>query len=85
MIKVECDKCGQSTSRCNFEIQVLPLINTTPQYFDEAGDAKLTCEADKRIRFVLCEDCYRNMGLPNVYYAHEKGALVFRRAKEVQE
>ena len=78
MIKVECDKCGKSVSRCSFEIRVLPLINTTPMYFNEGGDANLTCEGNKKIRFILCQDCYIKLGLPNVYAAHEDGKIVFR-------
>ena len=78
MIKVECDRCGKSVFRCNYEIRVLPLINTTPQYFNDGGEAKLTCEQEKRIRFVLCQDCYIALGLPNVYISHNEKTIRFR-------
>jgi hypothetical protein len=85
MIKVECDKCGKSVSRCSYEIRVLPLINTTPMYFNEGGEANLTCEADKKIRFILCQDCYAKIGLPNVYWAHDNNELLFRNPKYAEK
>ena len=85
MIKVECDKCGESVSRCSYEIRVLPLINTNPMFFNDAGDATLTCEAEKKIRFILCQDCYAKICLPNVYWTHEKGEILFRAPKEEEQ
>lgn len=41
------------------------------------GEPKIT-DGNTHIRFLLCQKCYREMGLPNIYMAQEAKRIVWR-------
>ena len=47
----------------------------------DTGDLKITCDNSK-IRTVVCQGCYRSLGLPNIYKAVREKKLTWRDAKE---
>lgn len=77
MIKIICDKCDVDCGRVAYEIRVSAIHNPTPIYARDTGDLKIT-DDNSRFRFIVCQDCYRKMGFPNIYKVCETGELVFR-------
>lgn len=77
MIKIICDKCGVDCGRVAYEIRVSAIHNPTPLYARDTGDLKIT-DDNSRFRFVVCQNCYRKMGFPNIYKVCETGELCFR-------
>ena len=84
MIRVICDKCGVDCAAVAYHVAVQPIHNPTPLYCTDLGDLKIT-DDNTRIRFCLCQDCYRSLGLPNVYIAAEIHELRFRDKSELLE
>lgn len=82
MIRVICDKCGVNCKRVAYHVEIQPIHNPTPIYCTDPGDLKIT-DDNTRIRFCLCQDCYRKLGLPNVYIAAERDELRFRDQSEL--
>lgn len=77
MIKIMCDKCGSDCDLVGYDIRINALHNPTPHSIFESGDPKLT-DDKTHIRFVLCQECYRKMSLPNIYMANEAKKIVWR-------
>ena len=80
MIQIICDKCGSDCESNAYEIRVSAIHNPTPLYALDIGDLKIT-DDNSKYRFILCQDCYREMGFPNVYQVCNTGKLVFRDAE----
>ena len=66
MIKVICDKCGKDCVRVGFEVAVSLIHNPVPLYPTDVGKLQIT-DDPARIRFILCENCYQKLGLPNIH------------------
>lgn len=86
MLKIICDCCGEDAGNCAFDVRVNVLHNPTPKYhFSVFSDPRIT-DDNARMRFCLCERCYRAMGFPNVYEAMADNKLTFRlEQKAVQK
>lgn len=67
MIKILCDKCGADCDRVSFAVSVSLIHNPSPLYVGDTGNPTLTDEPNKHVQFILCQDCYTKLGLPNVY------------------
>lgn len=67
MVKVFCDKCEKDCDLNAYAITVEVIHNPCPVHpLDVAGDIKLTSD-HTRMRFILCQKCYRGLGFPNIY------------------
>lgn len=77
MVKVFCDKCGKDCQLQAFDILIGKISDPAPTNIFDTSDLKITCENDK-IRFILCQDCYIKLGLPNIYTAKREKKLTFR-------
>lgn len=73
MIRLICDKCGKDCDLNALDIMIHNIHNPVPHSLEDVGRPQLTSSGEHK-RFLLCSDCYRALGLPNVY---EEG-LVFR-------
>ena len=78
MIKLICDKCGKDCDCHAMDVLVRVIDNPTPVSFNDTGEPKMTI-CNKTKRMLLCQSCYREMGMPKVFF---KG-LVFHGAKRV--
>lgn len=82
MLKVICDYCGEECDRNAFDIRVGILHNPVPMYMNDSGEATIT-DDNTRIRFVLCQKCYREkFKLPNIYMCSEKNRIVWQDEEE---
>lgn len=63
MIKVMCDKCGGDSGLSAYEIRISAIHNPAPQRWNDIGDLRIT-DDDHKIRFILCDGCYKKIGLP---------------------
>ena len=78
MIKVVCDKCGADKDLVNYCVTVDLLHNHNPCSFtDTHGKPEITCDRSS-IRFILCQHCYKELKLPNIYTSLRKGDVVWR-------
>jgi hypothetical protein len=77
MIKVYCDKCGTDCGLIAYDLTVGIINNPCPVHLLDVGDLKITCDNTK-IRMVICQNCYRSLGLPNVYKAAGEKKLTWR-------
>ena len=84
MIRVICDKCGVDCCRVAYHVAIQPIHNPTPIYCTDLGNLQIT-DDNTQIRFCLCQDCYRSLGLPNVYIAADRHKLIFRNEAELPE
>ena len=77
MIKVICDKCDADCGLVGYALTVEVIHNPCPVHIFDVGDLKITCDNTK-LRMVLCQDCYRSLGLPNVHKAVRDKKLAWR-------
>ena len=77
MIQVLCDKCGKDCDLNAYEVRVSAIHNPSPRHVLSVGDLKIT-DDNSKIRFCLCQDCYREIGLPNIYMCIDQKAVVWR-------
>lgn len=77
VIKIICDKCGCDCIRVGYHVDIQIIHNPTPIFCTDLGDLKIT-DDHIRVRFCLCQDCYRSLGLPNIYIAERTHELRFR-------
>ena len=78
MLRIYCDCCGQDAMRCAYDVRVSLLHNPVPQdHFAIFSEPTISSDP-KKMRFTLCEKCYREMGFPNIYEAEEENTLRFR-------
>ena len=81
MLKMICDKCGADCDRIAYDVRVNVLHNPVPVVMTDSGEPKITCD-NSRIRFLLCQNCYKQLGLPNIYKCVDKGEVVWRDEDE---
>ena len=83
MLKIICDKCGKDCRAHALDILVRVIVIPAPLSIESTNDPKITCD-NSAIRMLLCQDCYRKLGMPNVHTTKRTGQLAFRD-KEVEE
>lgn len=66
MIKLICDRCGKECGLNAFDVRSNVIHNPVPTSIRDVGEPKLSA-CDDHIRFMLCSDCYNELGLPNPY------------------
>lgn len=77
MIKMICDKCGNDCHLIGYDILIRVLHNPEPVSMTDTGYPSIT-DDNTSIRMVLCQDCYKKLGLPNPYTALRDKSLIFR-------
>ena len=77
MIKIFCDRCGSDCDLVGYDVRINSIHNPTPHSIFEFGEPKLS-DDNTHLRFILCQDCYRLMSLPNIYMAKEAKKIVWR-------
>lgn len=77
MIKLECDKCKKDCGLVAFDVLVRVLHNPEPVSIKDTGNPQITCE-NTSLRMLLCQDCYKKLGLPNVYSSLNNNKIEFR-------
>lgn len=80
MIKIICDKCGKDCDNIALDVLVRALENPTPVSCKDTGAPKLTINSESK-RMLLCQSCYKALGLPNVFI----DGLVFRDKEEGEQ
>lgn len=75
MIKMFCDKCGKECANA-YDIKIGVLQNPCPVNIKNTNTAQIT-DDNTEIRMLLCQDCYNELNLPNVYMSNRAGKLVF--------
>lgn len=81
MIKVICDKCGGNCDRTAYDIRIGAIHNPTPLNAHDRDELKIT-DDNTQIRFVLCQECYYDMGLPDIYNTAISGTISFVGRRE---
>lgn len=77
MLEIICDRCKKDCDRVGFDVMISTIHNPVPVYFTDAGRAQIT-DDNTHARFVLCQKCYQEMGLPNIHMAVRTGKIEFR-------
>lgn len=77
MVKIYCDKCGKDTERVAYSIEIHSLQNASPMYLSDTGRPQIT-DCGHHVTFTLCQDCYRDMKLPNLYNSIRKKKIQWR-------
>lgn len=80
MIELICDKCGKNCDLNAYDIRVNVIHNPVPSSFKDLGEPHLT-DDKSRMRMLLCQDCYRELGLPNIYTVNRNNKIEFRDSK----
>ena len=81
MIKVFCDKCGKDCGLNAYALTVEIINNPCPVHIFDVGDLKITCDHTK-MRMIVCQDCYRSLGMPNIHKAVREKKLTWRERRE---
>ena len=77
MIKVICDKCGENCGLIGYALKVEVIHNPCPVHIFDVGDLKITCDNTK-MRMVVCQNCYRSFGFPNIHKTVREKKLTWR-------
>ena len=78
MIRITCDYCGVDCDRVSYDVRIGILHNPVPMYMSDFGEAHIT-DDNTRVRFTLCQKCYRDkFNLPNIYACSRKKKMVWR-------
>ena len=77
MLQMICDKCGADCGLIAYDVLIRVLHNPSPVCMGDTSEPKITCD-NSSIRMLLCQDCYRKLGMPNIYTAIRKEKLTFR-------
>lgn len=72
-----CDRCGEDAELVAYDVLVHLLHNPVPVRPIDIGEPKITCD-NTHMRFLLCEDCMKEMGFPNIYTFARTNELKFR-------
>ena len=72
MVKLYCDKCGKDCGCIARDILINNIENPVPASIRDTTRPQITADC-KTKRLLLCQACYRQTGLPNLF---EEG-LVF--------
>lgn len=81
MIKVLCDKCGKDCGLVAYDFLIGIIENPCPTYIHDVGSLKITAN-NMKLRFVVCQGCYRSFGFPNIHKAKRDGKLTWRDMKD---
>lgn len=81
MIQVICDKCGKDCGLIAYDLTVGVIHNPCPVHIFDTGDLKITCDHTK-MRMIVCQDCYRSLGMPNIHKAVREKKLTWRERRE---
>ena len=81
MIKVFCDKCEKDCGLNAYALTVEIINNPCPVHIFDVGDLKITCDHTK-MRMIVCQDCYRSLGMPNIHKAVREKKLTWRERRE---
>ena len=73
MIEVICDRCGKNCDNVAYDIQVNMIHDPIPRRIRDVGQPCITDEPSVHMRFILCQDCERRLGFPNIYSVDRKG------------
>lgn len=84
MVKVLCDKCGKDCGLNALAITTEVINNPCPVHLQDCGELQITCD-HSRIRYILCQECYIGLGLPNVYSTIRNKKLEFRDTTKTQQ
>lgn len=71
MIELKCDRCGRNCDLNASVIDIRVIHNPNPVRFSDIGEIRLTDDTT-HIRYMLCQSCYAEQGLPNLYRTGEK-------------
>lgn len=77
MVKIFCDKCGKDCDRVAYSVEVNSIHNPSPMYISDTGTPHIT-DNNSHIIFILCQDCYRDIGLPNIYSSIRNKKICWR-------
>lgn len=80
MIKLYCDKCGKNCGHIARDILINNIENPVPASINDTSKPQITDDR-KTKRLLLCQECYKQTGLPNLY---EEG-LVFMNVNTENE
>ena len=61
-----CDKCGKDCGNIALDVLARAIENPTPTSCNDTGEPKITTSNETK-RMLLCQSCYKGLGLPNVY------------------
>lgn len=81
MVKVFCDKCGMDCGLNAFVLTIQTIHNPNPVNISSFGSIKLT-DDNTHIAMCLCQNCYRELKLPNIYSSVNKGTIVWNEETE---
>lgn len=75
MVKVICDKCQKDCELNAYVITVDVIHNPHPYNVKDTYSKPSLTDDTASMRFCLCQDCYRQLGFPNIYKVLRKGKL----------
>lgn len=84
MVKVICDKCEADCGLNAYALTVEVIHNPCPSYPLDVGDTKLTDDHTK-MRFCLCQKCYKGLGFPNIYTVARTKKLKWREQLDEED
>lgn len=76
MVKVFCDKCHVDCGLSAFVLTIQSIHNPTPANLSSFGRVKLT-DDNTHITMCLCQNCYKELKLPNIYSSVNRGMVVW--------
>lgn len=81
MLKIICDKCGKDCGLIAYDLLVRILHNPEPVSIKDTGAPHITSD-NSSIRMTFCENCYKEMGMPNIYKTLKAESLKFKDKEE---
>ncbi len=81
MVELKCDKCKKDCGLNAVAVKLENIHNPSPTYPKDFSEPKLS-DSHERIQFLLCQDCAREMGLPNLYTSYSRNEVVWRDDEE---
>lgn len=66
MIKIICDICGKDCGLNAYVLSVNVIHNPNPTKYSDIGEIRLSDDYS-HMRLCLCQECYHNTKLPNIY------------------
>ena len=81
MVKVFCDRCGADCKLNAYAIRIENIHNRYPSFPLDIGPPYLSV-SHERCQFTLCQDCYLEMGLPNLYEVQNNKEIRFRGVRD---
>ena len=76
MVKVFCDRCGCDCDLNAYALTIQVIHNPTPANVASNGEARLT-DDNTHISLCLCQKCYNELKLPNIYSTTRSGNVVW--------